>query len=173
MGKHVQVRKPAPPRAKRELPVADAITAALKLRGLSDEIRAGRLVTEWTTLVGPRIAARTRADGIVERTLTIEVATSAWLHELNLIRPQLTRDLTQRLGLPRLFDDLRFRLAGRTRDLSGRTPTVVRPPTPPNWRPPPSAPSILEHQQILADAARIDDPDLRDLITRLRIVNNR
>src|SRR5690606_2490339 len=101
-----------PPRARAVTTAGDAVRAALALHGLADEIRGGRVLTEWAELVGPRIAQRTRPDRIVDRALWIEVATSAWLHELTLLKPQLLRGLRERLGEPALFDDLRLRLAG-------------------------------------------------------------
>src|SRR5262249_818654 len=72
---------------------SDAVTAVLALHGITDQLRAGRVLTEWSDLVGPKIAQRTRPDGITDRTLWVEVATSAWLHELNLMRPQLLMGL--------------------------------------------------------------------------------
>ena len=48
-----------------------AVAAALALHGITDQVRAGRVVTEWTELVGPRIAQRTRPDGVTDRVLWV------------------------------------------------------------------------------------------------------
>src|SRR5262249_50589883 len=104
-----------PPRALESRTAADAITAALAFHGISDEVRAQSVLAEWSDLVGPRIAARTRPLRVFERTLVVEVASSAWLHELNLLRAQILSGLLERLGEPRLFDKLDLRLAGRQR----------------------------------------------------------
>ena len=64
---------------------ADAIVDALASHGLSNEIREQRVIAEWADLVGAKVAARTRPDRIVDRILYVEVATSAWLQELNLL----------------------------------------------------------------------------------------
>ena len=150
---------------------AAAISEVLALRGLHDTLRAERVVTEWSELVGPGIAARTRPDGIRDRTLWIEVASSAWLHELNLMKPRLVLGLVERLGSPRLFDDVRFHLAGR-----GRAPAVIpppprRPPPPPRPLPPPATGAARE--RIVAEVARIDDPELRELVARVRITHDK
>jgi predicted nucleic acid-binding Zn ribbon protein len=157
-----------PARALGPTSAAQAISSALELRGLSDQVRGERVVTEWTELVGPKIAQRTRPDGIFERTLWIEVATSAWLHELNLLKPQLLAGLIERLGEPRLFDDVRFRLAGRRRRDAvtaavsrGRRPRVELP------LPPPATGAARE--AIVREVASVDDPELRELIARVRI----
>lgn len=163
--------RPRVPRTLATVPAADAVAAALQLRGITDEIRANRVLTEWSDLVGPRIAARTRPDGVVDRLLWIEVATSAWLQELNLLRPQLLRGLTERLGLPALFDDLRFRLAGRTRRDAVVLRGAPRPPPPPRPVTPPATGAARE--QIVREASAVDDEELRELIARVRIVHDR
>jgi predicted nucleic acid-binding Zn ribbon protein len=45
---------------------SDAVAAALKLHGITDQVRAGRVLTEWSELVGPKIAQRTRPDGVTD-----------------------------------------------------------------------------------------------------------
>lgn len=149
---------------------ARAITNVLAFHGIADRVRAERLVTEWTELVGPKIAQRTRPDGVNDRVLWIEVATSAWLQELNLLRPQLLASLVERLGEPRLFDDLKFRLAGRR----SRPPVVM--PRPRALRvdkplPPPATGASRE--SIVREVAAVDDDELRELIARVRITHDK
>ena len=160
------------PRALETRSAQQAIRAALAFRGISDQIRAERLIAEWTELVGPKIAARTRPERIHERVLYIEVASSAWLHELNLLRAQILSGLIERLGEPRLFDELKFRLAGRTgRDRPAPQPRArIRPPPP---RPEPVPATGLAREQIVREAETVDDDELRDLIARVRIANDR
>lgn len=160
-----------PPRVKDVLPASDAIAAALQLHGITDQIRANRVLTEWGELVGPKIAQRTRPDGVADRLLWVEVATSAWMHELNMLRPQLLKGLLERLGAPTLFDDLRFRLTGRNR----RDPVVLRsgrkPPPPP--RPDPVPATGAARERIVREVSRVDDEELRELIARVRITHDR
>ena len=54
-----QAARRGPPRALEQRSAKDAVGAALKFRGITDEIRAQRLIAEWTDLVGARIASRT------------------------------------------------------------------------------------------------------------------
>jgi predicted nucleic acid-binding Zn ribbon protein len=158
------------PRALEARTAAAAVGAALAFRGITDEIRANRLLTEWTDLVGPKISARTRPSGVFDRVLVVEVASSAWLHELTLLKAQILTGLHARVGEPRLFDDLRFKLA------SGRSSApLARPrarPTQPT-RPPAQPATGLAREQILREAERVDDAELRELIARVRITNNR
>ena len=149
----------------------DAIKAALSFHGISDQVRAERVLTEWTDLVGAKIASRTRPYGVIERVLVIEVASSAWLHELNLLKAQILSGLLDRLGEPRLFDELRFKLAGR----SGGRATLIRPkPRPARPAPKPITPATgAAREQIAREVEQVDDDELRDLIARVRIQNDR
>lgn len=162
---------PRSPRSFETRSAADAILDALQQHGLTDEIRAQRVVAEWSELVGPKVAARTRPDGIRERILYVEVATSAWLQELNLLKAQLVMGLTSRLGDPRLFDDVRFKLAGRSRREVLTTPTPRPKPPPPLT---PGAPATgATREQIVNEVSKVDDEELRELIARVRITNDR
>lgn len=167
-------RRPRQARPARTLgpqPASAAVAAALALHGITDQVRAGRVLTEWTELVGARIAQRTRPEGVVDRVLWVEVATSAWLHELNLLRLQLLASLRDRLGQPALFDELKFRLAGQRR----RDPVALRPPGRP-VPPPPPAPlpaTGAARERIVREAAAVDDDELRELIARVRINHDR
>lgn len=161
-----------PPRSLGVTTAAAAVTSVLTLRGIADAVRGERVISEWTDLVGAKIAQRTRPDGISDRVLWVEVSSSAWMHELNLLRPQLVRGLLERLGEPRLFDEVRFRLAGRHR----RGPTV-----PPLPRPAPGPGRQLSgipasgaaREAIERETSIVDDDDLRALIARVRIAHDR
>ncbi len=162
---------PGTRRVGEVLAASSAIASVLKLRGISDAVRAERLVTEWTDLVGAKIASRTRPFGVYDRVLVIEVATSAWMHELNLLKPRLLDGLVTRVGEPRLFDDLRFRLAGSNR----RAPTLVPAPrkTDPPKKPPGPPATGAARERIVREVDVVDDEELRELIARVRITNDR
>ena len=163
-----------PPRAAGPRSAKDAIGAALAFRGISEAVRAQRVHTEWSELVGPKIAARTRPQSIDGKTLVIEVASSAWLHELTLLRAQILAGLLERLGPPRLFEDLAFRLAGRSRAEPaagvGRPASGPRTPAP---RPPVKPATGVAREQIAREVETVDDLELRELIARIRVENDR
>lgn len=160
-----------PARTFGTLMASDAVAAALALHGISDQVRAGRVLTEWSELVGPKIAQRTRPDGVTDRMLWVEVATSAWLHELNLMRPQLLKGLRERLGEPSLFDDLKFRLVGRHRREPVALRAAGRPAPPPRPIPPPA--TGIARERIVREVGAVDDDELRELIARIRITHDR
>jgi hypothetical protein len=167
-----RAKSKGPPRALETRTAKDAIGAALQFHGISDEIRAQRVTAEWAELVGPRIASRTRPDGVFDRVLHVEVASSAWLQELNLLRAQILAGLLERLGEPKLFDDLKLRLSGRGR----RDPTVAprgRGRTAAPARPPSIPATGAARENIVRDVERVDDAELRELIARVRIAHDR
>jgi hypothetical protein len=150
----------------------DAVGAALAFRGIADAVRAERVLTEWGELVGPKIASRTRPLCVDGRALVVEVATSAWLHELTLLKPQILAGLLDRVGMPRPFADVVFRLAGRgkrqeaprgprTSDFGLRTEKKFTPAT------------GAAREQIVREVERVDDAELRELIARVRIQHDR
>ena len=159
------------PRAREPRTAAQAIVAALGWSGITDDIRAQRIVAEWTELVGAKIAARTRPDAIRDRILYVDVATSAWMHELSLLKPQLLAGLLERLGEPRLFDDLRLKLAGRDRHTTDGRVAGRRSVPPP--RPFPMPATGASRERIVRETAAVDDAELRELIARVRIANDR
>jgi hypothetical protein len=159
-------------RVKGMVPVRDLVRNVVNYYRLNADIRQEQLFAEWPSLVGERIGARTRPETIVDRTLIVEVATSAWLHELRLIRPKIVSDLLDKLGLPRFFDDIRFVLAGERRS---RAPQVKRPAPRTKPAPPPAGrpASGDDLRKILDETSKIEDEDLRAIISRVRVKNDR
>jgi len=76
----------------------NALQRALVERGLEGELRGWDAVKEWARVVGPRIAARSRAVAFQQGTLIVEVDGSAWMQELNVLKRQLIRTLNRELG---------------------------------------------------------------------------
>jgi hypothetical protein len=159
-------------RALGSLPMPELVRRIVDHYRLSGDFRQEQLFADWSSLVGDKVGARTRPDTIVDRVLIVEVASSAWLHELRLIRPKIVSDLLDRLGMPRLFDDIRFVLAGERKQ---RRPLLRRPPARPvKAAPPPPTPASGEHlREIIQDASKVEDEELRELIARVRIKHDK
>ncbi len=51
--------------------------------------------TEWISIVGEKIAARTRVGSLVKGKLTVKVASSAWSQELSFLKEDLIRKLNR------------------------------------------------------------------------------
>ncbi len=63
----------------------------LEARGIKDQVTRQSVIERWDELVGPHVASVTSARGISEATLFVEVRTSAWLMELNMMKRDVLR----------------------------------------------------------------------------------
>jgi len=70
------------------------VSRFLDRSGLAGKIEAASVVPEWPALVGDGIAKVTRPVRVSDGVLFVEVASSAWMMELNMMR----RDLMARLN---------------------------------------------------------------------------
>lgn len=75
--------------------VGDVLGAFLKKAGLREAITRVDVVEEWQERVGEAIGRVTRAQGVRDATLIVEVKSSAWLMELNLMRDDILRSVNE------------------------------------------------------------------------------
>ncbi len=78
--------------------VGDLLDSVLKERGLGTQIRRVGALDAWAGAVGEKIAGVTRARSVVMSTLFVEVRSSAWLMELNLMKAALLERINEQLG---------------------------------------------------------------------------
>jgi predicted nucleic acid-binding Zn ribbon protein len=71
-------------------PLAEALEAWISSKGLRKRFDLAEVVEAWPALVGPQIAAVTKALAVDnDGTLLIRVATPAWATELGLMTPRI------------------------------------------------------------------------------------
>jgi predicted nucleic acid-binding Zn ribbon protein len=64
--------------------------------GMGKRLDVSQVVDRWAEVVGPQIAAVTRAEAVnAEGTLWVRVASSAWANELSLMAPRILGKLNQ------------------------------------------------------------------------------
>ncbi len=78
--------------------VGDLLPDLLQRLGISREVAAQDSLARWATVVGDRIAAVTRARAVSSGVLFVEVRSSAWLSELNMMRHEILRRLNAGQG---------------------------------------------------------------------------
>jgi predicted nucleic acid-binding Zn ribbon protein len=77
----------APP---RPTPLGEALEAWIARSGLRKRLDLAEVVGAWPELVGPQIAAVTRALAVTpDGTLLVRVASNAWATELGLMTPRI------------------------------------------------------------------------------------
>lgn len=84
-------------RGGRPTPLGDVLGRVLEAHGLKDEVRRWDVVELWPEIVGEGVAAVTRARGVEDATLFVEVRTSAWLMELNMMKGDFLGRVNERL----------------------------------------------------------------------------
>lgn len=73
--------------------VGDALSRMLERLGVAREVASQSAIPRWEETVGPRIAGVTRAKAVSSGVLFVEVRSSAWLNELNLMRREIMKRL--------------------------------------------------------------------------------
>ena len=77
--------------------VGDLLEGVLKERGVGTQIRRVGALDAWPDVVGEKIASVTHARAVVASTLVVEVRSSAWLMELNLMKGALLARVNEQL----------------------------------------------------------------------------
>lgn len=75
--------------------VGDVLGGFLKKAGLRESVLRAGVADEWGDRVGEAIAGVTRAQGVREATLIVEVRSSSWLMELNLMKAEILRRVNE------------------------------------------------------------------------------
>jgi predicted nucleic acid-binding Zn ribbon protein len=80
--------------------VGPLLSQILRRLGLDRRFAEQRAVETWAEAVGADIAAQSRAAGIRDGVLFVDVASNVWMQELGLLRENIVERLNQRLGAP-------------------------------------------------------------------------
>lgn len=168
------------PRVRGPISAGEAVTRLADEHGLTDEMRAHRVIVEWRDIVGARIAAVAWPESLTRGVLWVRVKSSPWLHELTLMKGELLARLARAIdegagGRPPLVTELRFHLRPRPTDDDDllaklRAAGIVRSP---RARVKPVAAVGEAKAAIEREADAVDDPELRELIKTVRVRNGR
>ncbi len=100
--------------------VGAVVDAVLRARGLAENVERASVVPEWPELVGPEVARVATPTGFERETLFVEVSSSAWMMELEMLERRILAKLNagRRHGK---FRKIVFRLAAGRRGERGKT----------------------------------------------------
>jgi len=87
--------------------VGSALDGAFTRLGLSGRMAQHRAVAIWPEVVGPQVAAATRALAVRDGVLTVATKSSTWAHELILRKRTILQSLEKALGKG-MLSDIRF-----------------------------------------------------------------
>jgi predicted nucleic acid-binding Zn ribbon protein len=91
-------------------PIGQLVEGLLRSRGLAEGVERASVVPQWPDLVGPEIARVAVPVGFDRATLFVEVRSSAWLMELEMMERRILARLNEGRGRGR-FEKIVFRLA--------------------------------------------------------------
>ncbi len=77
--------------------MAEVLDGVLERAGLQDQVRRMEILDQWPEIVGDHIATVTRAKVVSNAALIVEVRTSAWLMELDMMKGELLGRVNERL----------------------------------------------------------------------------
>ena len=77
--------------------VGSLVPSVLEQHGIKDQIKRMTVLKLWPEIVGEHVAAVTQARSVSERTLFVEVRTSAWLMELNMMKADFLTEVNRHL----------------------------------------------------------------------------
>ncbi len=79
-------------------PISGILQDVLKSCGLDNRLEERSLLLNWNEVVGPGLAAHSRAVDIRDGVLVIDADHGAWRQELSLLIPQLIQKFNARYG---------------------------------------------------------------------------
>lgn len=89
-GRWPRKRSSAEPDESKPTPLAESLERWIAQSGLARRLRMAEVVAGWSELVGPQIAAVTRALSVTpDGTLMVRVASHGWATELGLMTPRI------------------------------------------------------------------------------------
>jgi len=91
-------------------PLGRVLDAFLDRSGIGESLERLTALNEWPEVVGARVSRVTRAVAVQGDALVVEVASSAWIHELSTIRGMILEKLNEHRSGPAI-GRIRFRLA--------------------------------------------------------------
>ena len=78
--------------------LGDVLGGVLRQHGLEGQVKRMAALDLWADVVGEHIAAVTKARSVAEGTLVVEVRSSGWLMELNMIKGDLLARVNARMA---------------------------------------------------------------------------
>ena len=84
-------------KTRRPIRVDSVLDRVLEKHGVKDQVERMEVLELWPQLVGEHVAEVTRAKGVSDATLFVEVRSSAWLMELNMMKADFLQRVNQAL----------------------------------------------------------------------------
>ena len=81
----------------RPVALGSVVDRILEEHGVLDQVRRISVLEEWPSLVGEAVARVTHARSVDDTVLIVEVRSSAWLMELNMMKGDFVRRVNEHM----------------------------------------------------------------------------
>jgi hypothetical protein len=145
----------------KPLPIADVLQKIMKKQGIPVTGASTSLRRIWAEAVGPQIAAQTLPEQIRRGVLSVKVASSVWMHQLQFLKKDIIQKFNGLYG-EGTVQSLHFSIGEVPGNHSGNDPVV--PLT--AWK------SFLKErdERLMEESlAAISDPELKEIMKRVMI----
>jgi predicted nucleic acid-binding Zn ribbon protein len=90
--------RPRDPSDKRRgVPLREALDGYFQRHGMKRRMQQASIIPEWSRLVGPKIAEVTTPHEVLrDGTLVVSVKSAAWMQELQMMSPEIVKQLAKR-----------------------------------------------------------------------------
>jgi predicted nucleic acid-binding Zn ribbon protein len=85
--------------------ILDTLAARM---GIKKQIKKANVLNDWAEIVGPKIAAETRAEHVRGVILFVNCSNPVWAQQLELLKPEIMKKVRAAVG-PGIIMDIRFR----------------------------------------------------------------
>lgn len=150
---------------KRPEPIARTLKFALRGLDMDQRLAESRAMALWPEIVGEVTAGKTRALHVNRGTLVIQVTSSVWANQLNLMKPTLLASIASKVGAG-VIKDLRWK-SGAV-DASDKDAVDAGMIVAPARRKVEETPlTERETAAIARQAAQVEDPKLSERLAKL------
>ncbi|HWI40739.1 MAG TPA: DUF721 domain-containing protein [Verrucomicrobiae bacterium] len=85
-------------RRAKPVAVSDLLLEAFRGKPLEKRLKEARVWGLWEQAVGPQVARQARPVKFGDGILTVAVATSPWMHQLSLLKPEIVSRINEAAG---------------------------------------------------------------------------
>ncbi len=153
-----------PPRRRpqfKPLPIADVLQKIMKKQGIPVPGANTSLRRVWNEAVGPQIAAQTLPEQIKRGVLSVKVASSVWMHQLQFLKKDIIQKFNSLYG-EGTVQSLHFSIGEVPASHLGNDPIVPLS----TWM---SFLKVRDERLMAESLAAINDPELKDILQRVMI----
>jgi hypothetical protein len=143
--------------------LGNVLQGILKKHNIFFDSEEQRLLEVWQKAVGPNISAQTRPDRLRRNTLFVKVSSSAWMHQLHILKQEIIEKINELLG-KELIKNVHFFI--------GEIPSAMPASSNGSSFSPGSYPLRDKDKKLIEKSiSSVEDPELKEILRRVMTKN--